>query len=322
MTDEDRAALRADLAARLAAEVQKSAGDAAAQARGRDLWSRCEALVAPLASELTEQLRLILEPTLASRLAGDYRTGKRISMRKVIAYIASQFRRDKIWLRRTRPDKRRYQVVLAIDDSRSMRENSCGPFAMEALTLLCKSLTRLEIGELGVVAFGGSGTVRYLHPLDQPFSEPLGPQLLSQLTFSQDNTVADRPMVELVEGLGVLLEEAGQRAGGQGRHESLHQLVLVLADGRFHEKESLRRAVRDLANKRGVMVAFIALDSAQNSLLDLQAVQFVGGKPVFNRYLDSFPFPFYILLKDIAALPKTLADLMRQWAQLTTSSRY
>lgn len=65
-----------------------------------------------LAGELTEQLRLLLEPTQASRLAGDFRTGKRISMRKVVAYVASHFRKDKIWLRRTRPDKRQYQVSL------------------------------------------------------------------------------------------------------------------------------------------------------------------------------------------------------------------
>ncbi len=31
-------------------------------------------------------------------------------MRKVIAYIASHFRKDKIWLRRTRPDQRTYQA--------------------------------------------------------------------------------------------------------------------------------------------------------------------------------------------------------------------
>lgn len=37
--------------------------------------------------ELTEQLRLILEPTLASKLAGDYRTGKRINMKKVRAGV-------------------------------------------------------------------------------------------------------------------------------------------------------------------------------------------------------------------------------------------
>lgn len=29
---------------------------------------------------------------------------------QVIGYIASHFRKDKIWMRRTRPDKRKYQV--------------------------------------------------------------------------------------------------------------------------------------------------------------------------------------------------------------------
>lgn len=33
---------------------------------------------------------------------------------QVIGYIASHFRKDKIWLRRTRPDKRRYQVRAAL----------------------------------------------------------------------------------------------------------------------------------------------------------------------------------------------------------------
>jgi midasin (ATPase involved in ribosome maturation) len=63
---------------------------------------------------ISEQLRLILEPTLASRLQGDFRTGKRLNMRKIIPYIASDFRKDKIWLRRSRPSQRKYQVVLAI----------------------------------------------------------------------------------------------------------------------------------------------------------------------------------------------------------------
>ena len=54
---------------------------------------------------------------------GDYRTGKRLNMRKVIPYIASQFRKDKIWLRRTKPSKRQYQIMLAIDDSSSMVDN-------------------------------------------------------------------------------------------------------------------------------------------------------------------------------------------------------
>lgn len=58
--------------------VPSADGDGAgavALAAGERAWSRCEALTAGLAGELAEQLRLILEPTTASRLAGDYRSG-------------------------------------------------------------------------------------------------------------------------------------------------------------------------------------------------------------------------------------------------------
>lgn len=90
-------------------------------ARGYELLQRCTAATAQLTGELVEQLRLVIEPTVASRLSGEYKTGKRLNMKKVIAYIASNFRRDKIWMRRTSPDKRDYQVLLAIDETKSMK---------------------------------------------------------------------------------------------------------------------------------------------------------------------------------------------------------
>ena len=62
---------------------------------------------------------------------------------------------------------------------------------------------------------------------------------------AQDNTIADRPMMELLAALRVMLDDARARAGSSGPHGgALQQLVLVLADGRFHEKEALRRAVQ------------------------------------------------------------------------------
>lgn len=51
----------------------------------------------------------------------------------------------------------------------------------------------------------------------------------------------------------------------------------------------------------------------------IQTVSFVGGKPVFAKYMDSFPFPFYIVLRETAALPRTLADLLRQWFELSST---
>lgn len=46
-------------------------------------WKRYELVTTRLSQELAEQLRLVMEPTLASKLQGDYRTGKRINMKKV-----------------------------------------------------------------------------------------------------------------------------------------------------------------------------------------------------------------------------------------------
>jgi hypothetical protein len=98
-----RVAVREELEEMLATRQAEGtlAGPEAAEA-----WQRFSSLTAPLAQDLCEQLRLILEESKAAKLRGDYRTGKRLNMRKIIPYIASEFRKDKIWLRRTKPSKR------------------------------------------------------------------------------------------------------------------------------------------------------------------------------------------------------------------------
>ena len=59
----------------------------------------------------------------------------------------------------------------------------------------------------------------------------------------QDNTIADSPMVELLTSMQHMLEQARVRTIGVGSPHDLHQLVIIVADGRFHEKESLQRVV-------------------------------------------------------------------------------
>lgn len=49
---------------------------------------------------------------------------------------------------------------------------------------------------------------------------------------------------------------------------------------------------------------------------DVQEASFEGGVFKLSNYLDSFPFPYYIVLRNIEALPRTLADLLRQVTNL------
>lgn len=92
----------------------------------------------------------------------------------MIPYIASHYRKDKIWLRRTRPNKRDYQVVIAVDDSRSMSESHCGDVAIEALVTVCRAMSQLEVGNLAVASFGQKGNIRLLHEFDKPFTGEAG----------------------------------------------------------------------------------------------------------------------------------------------------
>jgi hypothetical protein len=85
------------------------------------------------------------------------------------------------------------------------------------------------------------------------------------MRFDQDNTLSDRPVVELVASLDHMLQAAAARAASAALPAALRQLVLIVADGRFHEKESLRRVVRAAADRPGVLYAFIVLDSPPGS---------------------------------------------------------
>ncbi|XP_068082683.1 midasin [Anabrus simplex] len=309
-TDLDPVAVRNELEKQLATWAQPPPDDEAAKA-----WESFLSVTSSLARDLSEQLRLVLEPTQASRLRGDYRTGRRINMRKVIPYIASQFRKDKIWLRRTKPSKRDYQIVLAIDDSASMADNHSKELAFESLALVSRALTLLESGELSVVSFGEM--VKVLHQLGDPFTEQSGARLLQQISFSQNGT----RVAQLVEFVTTMFQMSKSRAS----HSSdLAQLLVIVSDGRGVFSESpnkVKLAIRQ-AREAHIFMVFIIVDNPDNqsSVLDIRTPVFKDGKlECFKPYLDSFPFPFYLILRDINALPGVLSDALRQWFELVTN---
>lgn len=106
---------------------------------GGDLWKKYENELRDQAYTLSEELRSVLMPTKIAGLKGDFKTGKRLNMRKVISFVASNYRKDKIWLRRSDPSQRDYQILLAIDDTSSMSEANVGLLALQSLTVLALS---------------------------------------------------------------------------------------------------------------------------------------------------------------------------------------
>ena len=297
-TPADLASMTAVLEAALANWQSHGAAAGAAE----DAWRALESRTASLSQELCEQLRLILEATVAAKLQGDYRTGKRISMRKVIPYIASGFRKDKIWLRRTKPSKRRYQIMLCIDDSESMRETGAGGLACEALALLCQALTTLEAGQLAVCSF--AERVELLHPFERTLTAESGAYMLSRFTFQQKYT----HMESLIETVISTMRAAREQQVSSSASEEL-QLVLIVSDGRRSPSWGDPSYWIRIAAQQHILLCFVIIDASarKDSILNLQQVSYPKGKLTISRWIDAFPFPYYLVLRDLVALPQVLS---------------
>uniref|UniRef100_A0A1A9WWJ4 Midasin n=1 Tax=Glossina brevipalpis TaxID=37001 RepID=A0A1A9WWJ4_9MUSC len=277
-------------------------------------WHIISNRMAQNARDLCEQLRLILEPTKCTRLKGDYRTGRRINMKKIIPYIASQFRKDKIWLRRTKPSQRDYKITIAIDDSKSMHHNNSKMLTLEAISLVSQALILLESGRLSVLSFGEKPQIILNHT--EQFD---GAKLVNYLNFSQDKT----KIAELLDFARTIITEECCMGSDNGIFENL---LLVLSDGRniFSEgKTKVKNSIK-LARLQRIFLVYIIIDNPENknSILDIQSMEMLPDKKInIKSYLDDFPFPYYVIVRDLNQLPLVLSEAMRQWFELVNSEQ-
>lgn len=286
------------------------------ESEARRLWSHYENATNDLSLSLTEQLRLILAPTMATKLRGDFRTGKRLNIKRIIPYIASQYKRDKIWMRRSIPSKRNYQIMLAVDDSKSMLESGSGQLAFETLALVAKSLSMLEAGDLCVLGFGNEDHVRVAHEFGKPFSSEAGMQVFQHFSYQQTGTNVRKLIADSI----ALFREARWKRSPSSGSADLWQLQLIISDGICEDHDTIRRLVRQALEER-IMIVFIIVDAVKgSSILDLSQASFEadpdsGGemKLRMKRYLEGFPFPYYLVVRDVRELPSVLATALKQW---------
>jgi len=274
----------------------------------RSQWLSIQGETQSLSRRLCEKLRLVMEPLVASKLRGDYRTGKRINMKRVIGYIASGYRKDKIWLRRTKPAKRNYRVLLAVDDSESMKKSGAGEMALRAMATVAVGMNQLEIGELGVASFGDD--MKVVHPFHMPFTAESGVSVVRNFKFEQQRT----HIAMCVESAMTALEDSGD--------QSSMQLVFLISDGRIERdsRSALKRLIREMV-ERNILLAMIIVEGngkKKDSILNMKEVSFEKGKPVVKRFIDDYPFPYYIVLDEVASLPEVLGDALKQWFEMLT----
>lgn len=283
-----------------------------------NFWLSLQNKTNSLSQALTSQLRLILTPSLSTKLSGAFRTGKRLNIKRIIPYIASGYKRDKIWMRRAVPTKRAYQVLLCVDDSASMGQHNMGDFALESLVMVSRALTTLEVGQVGVMGFGER--IFVAHDLTAPLNPTSGGQILQQFSFSQNETSVATLLAQTISHFRTARLQSSSSSSSS---QDLWQLSIILSDGTFPLTtwESVRRLLRQAFEER-IMCVFVILDdpkrkgkgSEKNSIMNmLEVVQSEDGKISFKRYMDGFPFRYYLAVREVEELPNLLAGVLRSW---------
>lgn len=150
---------------------------------------------------------------------------------------------------------------------------------------------------------------------------------MNTFTFEQHRTDVAR----LVDNSLDVLADA-RRAQSSSTSGDLWQLEIIISDGVCQDHNQLRKLLRRALQER-VMIVFLVIDSlkpgaipgdaasqslaTRPSILDMQTVAYkeVNGemKIEMERYLDTFPFEYYVVLRDVEALPEVLSETLRQW---------
>lgn len=64
------------------------------------------------------------------------------------------------------------------------------------------------------------------------------------------------------------------------------------------------------------------MDSKKQSIVHLKRVETLqDGQLKISSYLDDFPFPFYILVRQVESLPQVVASALQEWIEMMNPSR-
>lgn len=220
-------------------------------------------------------------------------------------------------MRRSVPSKRNYQIMIAVDDSKSMSESGADLLAFETLAMLCKSLSMLEVGDLCIVSFGEEQHIRVAHPFGNPFtSAESGTTIFKNFSFNQKGTDVRKLVRESIS----IFQDARLRSPSQAS-DDLWQLQLIVSDGHCSDHDTVRRLVR-AAHEQKIMIVFVIVDAGKDSIVDLKEATFEREDPLdpqselkvkTKRYLEGFPFQYYVVVRDVGDLPGVLARVLKGW---------
>jgi midasin len=161
--------------------------------------------------------------------------------------------------------------------------------------------------EFRYFASNSGADVKLVHPFESVFSDEAGADVIRSFTFAQEST-----------NVKLLMDQSLHILQTTRSNDDTWQLQIVLSDGKCEDHEYIQSRVRAAAEERIAMV-FIILDNRDKSIIDLETVEFDGGQMKITKYMESFPFDYFVVVKNVNKLPEVLAEVLRQFFAMVSN---
>ena len=76
------------------------------------------------------------------------------------------------------------------------------------------------------------------------------------------------------------------------------------------------RLVTEAEQRNQLLVLIILDNNAEKSIVSMK--RWMAKEKRAQSYLEDYPFPYYIVLNDIARLPDVLCDALKQWFEIAS----
>lgn len=222
--------------------------------------------------ELTKQLSVVLEENERGAYEGDYTSGRRLNMKRIVSYVASDGQKNRIWMRKTKKQGREYLIRIFVDNSGSIKNNGLVAPLVRSMSVLCNSLDLLGIPyELSTFS-----------TVVQKQKSMQG--LVESLTFSaQETKISWIFEEEYSAGHNIIISDGLFYDSSQTPGRLSNTILLVLGDSKIKEMRSVKVVVGEVVVGRYLEVLGLPYCIVDNESL----LEFVFIKELKNMLLHS-----------------------------------
>eukprot|EP00477_Mikrocytos_mackini_P002172 GAHX01002388.1.p1 GENE.GAHX01002388.1~~GAHX01002388.1.p1 ORF type:complete len:3172 (-),score=674.57 GAHX01002388.1:36-9551(-) len=252
--------------------------------------------IRPLIHNAFNLFEIALETIHKRKYKGFFKTGKKISLKRIIDYFSSNYTRRTFWLKKVRIPKCNFNINLVIDDSYSLVVNKAHTKVMESFVLLNECFKTLQKNKecdnnsFKFECFKFGETFEHLRSIES-------------LSFNQKTT-------DWVVGVKELLK-------GELDSDS-KQINIFVTDGRINQSKldirfMLENNTEVVNGKRAFFV--VLMDSKENTIREVKSVSVTERIVEVKYYLEDFPFEKYVVVEECEELPMKLAQIIMGWLE-------